>query len=106
MNGDEIEDVENRYKVELQDALPKVREQAAACRTAFERVTRALENGAWQSTAQQAFEEELRARKDGAEAAGDDCQAAFENAEAAEPDKVPDDDWRARFDPYPRYGYQ
>ena len=91
------QEVDNQYRLALEDELPSLRGHAMICSFAYYEVENALENNAWSSTTADTFSNELsdhhRLAGDDGEAAGSALETRFDN----EPEKVPEDDDRAHW---------
>ncbi|WP_298321729.1 hypothetical protein [Haloactinopolyspora sp.] len=91
------EEVDNQYRLAMEDEMPRLRGHASICSFAYYEVENALENGAWTSTAADTFSNELADHHRLAGNDGEDAGAALETRFDNEPEKVPEDDDRANW---------
>ncbi|PZF80508.1 hypothetical protein [Jiangella anatolica] len=92
-----MSEVDNQYKLAMDDVMPNVRGKAIICGMAFYEAEDALEAQAWTSTTADAFSTALQGHHRTAGEAGEGAGTALENRYDSEPDKVPDDDPRAHW---------
>jgi hypothetical protein len=91
------DEVDNQYKLALNDELPVLRGHASICSFAFFEAEDALEKEAWTSSTADAFSTALTGHHTTAGEAGSSAGTALENRHDNEPDKVPADDPRAHW---------
>ncbi len=91
------DEVDNQYRLALEDELPALRGYASTCSFAYFEAEDALDNGAWSSSAADTFSNELGDHHRLAGEDGDDAKAALETKYDNEPEKVPEDDDRAEW---------
>ena len=89
--------VPNRYRQELGEALPAERFRRAATDRVLWIVQDALAQGAWESTAADRFSAEVTTQQTTASTAAERALGEMTGRHAREPAQVDPDDWRARF---------
>lgn len=91
------DEVPNRYRRELGEALPAERFRRDAVAGVLGSVQRALEQGAWDSTVARQFAEEVAQQQRTATTAAERALDELTRRHAREPLTVEPGDWRARF---------
>lgn len=89
--------VQNRYRQAIGDALPGLRRQAGLVDSVFDTVQSALRGGAWTSTVADAFAAECESQERAAEQDGDDAVDTASSRYRREPALVDETDPRARW---------
>lgn len=91
------DEVPNRYRQELGEALPAERFRRDATDRVLRIVQEALVQGAWESTTADGFAAEVAAQQTRASNAADRALDELTGRHAREPVRVDPGNWRARF---------
>lgn len=94
----------NEYKAFLRGRRASFSAIADQVRATLDKAVVAHRDGAWVSTAGNAFGAELSGRSDSLHTVGDRIVGELQEAIGAQPETVEENDWRARWGQASRYG--